>query len=302
MVKSWCLYILMLVASVVFFLFYQMWLSWYCMLILLLIPPISLISAIINSFRTRIEVKVPKNVQIGKEAEIVVRAESRSVFGFFVCRLSLVSQEIMSDIKQNYKKIEFAHGGEKHFPINTEHCGTYVFTSSNYKVYDLFKLFFVSKKYQLKEEVVVRPIPIIPEIIPESNGFKARMLKKSRAPYSEIYDVRDYMVGDPVKNIHWKLSAKRDHILVKEPQEPCFGHARVYLELKNDRAQMDQKLGELLFTSNYFLSHDIDHKIRVLPPKKREVAFNIESQRDLDTAILKILHMQIPKEDADEKK
>ena len=86
MVKSWCLYILMLVASVVFFLFYQMWLSWYCMLILLLIPPISLISAIINSFHTRIEVKVPKNVQIGKEAEIVVRQKA----GAFSVSLSAV--------------------------------------------------------------------------------------------------------------------------------------------------------------------------------------------------------------------
>jgi hypothetical protein len=113
--------------------------------------------------------------------------------------------------------------------------------------------------------------------------------------------VRDYVVGDPIKNIHWKLSAKRDKILVKEPQEHCYGHARIYLELKNDREQMDRKLGELLFTSNYFLEHDIDHKIRVLPPMKREVAFDIESQRDLDTAIIKILHMKIPKETEDAK-
>ena len=38
----------------------------------------------------------------------------------------------------------------------------------------------------------------------DMNGFKARTLRKSDSPYSEIYDVRDYILGDPIKNIHWK--------------------------------------------------------------------------------------------------
>ena len=54
----------------------------------------------------------------------------------------------------------------------------------------------------------------------------------------------------------------------------------------------------MLFTSTFFLNHDISHKIRILPPKKREVAFDIQSQRDLDKAIIRILHMKIPKEKA----
>ena len=123
------------------------------------------------------------------------------------------------------------------------------------------------------------------------------MLRKSSSTYSEIYDVRDYVEGDPVKNIHWKLSAKKDRTLIKEPQEECYGHARVYLSLLDDRKEIDQKLGELVFTSSYFLEKDIMHRVRVLPPKRREVSFDIQSQRDLDTAIIRILHMRLPKED-----
>ncbi|MBO4494412.1 MAG: DUF58 domain-containing protein [Clostridiales bacterium] len=302
MFKNWCIYIILFIASVVFFLYYQMWLSWYCLLIILLILPVSLISAIVNGIFTTAVFKAPKNVRMNEEAEITVCTENRSLFSFSICRLCLVSRDLMTDVTKKYKKVEFESRGEMSFPINTEHCGTYEFTATRLRVYDLFRLFYFPKRIKLKEEVVIRPVPVVPDVMPESNGFKAKVLKKSNASYSEIYDVRDYVVGDPIKNIHWKLSAKRDHVLVKEPQEACYGHARVYVELKNDREQMDKRLGELLFTSTYFLNHDIEHKIRILPPMKREIAFNIESQRDLDTAMLKILHMRIPKETGNGKK
>ena len=114
--------------------------------------------------------------------------------------------------------------------------------------------------------------------------------------------MREYLHGDLIKNIPWKASAKRDDLLVKEPQEECYGHARVFLELEKDRDEFDRKMGELLFTSDYFLKKDIPHKIRVLPPRKREISFEIQSQRDLEKAVLRILNMKIPKEAVDESK
>ena len=72
------------------------------------------------------------------------------------------------------------------------------------------------------------------------------------------------MKGDPIKSIHWKASAKKDKMLVKEAQEECFGHSRVFMQLQEDRDLLDRKLGEMLFTSTYFLNHDISHKIRIL--------------------------------------
>ncbi len=301
MVKNWCIYIVLLIGIVTFFLFYQMWLAWYCLVVVLLIPPIALISCILNSMFTTLKLDVPKNIKMGDNTGLLLIAETPSIFSFSICRVTVTSTEVMTERVSKKRKVEIDSRGKKEIPIDTTHCGAFVYNIKKVRMYDLFKLFFIPKRITFSQEVLVRPLPVIPEVLPDSNGFKARMLKKSSQSYSEIYDVRDYVVGDPIKNIHWKLSAKRDKILVKEPQEHCYGHARIYLELKNDREQMDRKLGELLFTSNYFLEHDIDHKIRVLPPMKREVAFDIESQRDLDTAIIKILHMKIPKETEDAK-
>lgn len=37
---------------------------------------------------------------------------------------------------------------------------------------------------------------------------------------SEMFDIRDYVPGDDVRTIHWKLSGKTDSLIVRQPSEP----------------------------------------------------------------------------------
>ena len=113
----------------------------------------------------------------------------------------------------------------------------------------------------------------------------------------EIYDIRDYVPGDPIKKIHWKLSAKKGTLMIKEAQEQTYGHSRLFMPLTRNRGKLDRYLGEVLFTSRYFLEHDVEHKIRVIPPMKKDIAFDIAANEDLDRAIVSILHMPIPEEE-----
>ena len=92
------------------------------------------------------------------------------------------------------------------------------------------------------------------------------------------------------------MSAKKDALLVKEPLEEYGGHSRVILKLSDDRDTLDLHLGQVLFTSRFYLDHETAHIIRVIPPDSKEVAFNVESETDLQRALNLILHMRIPEE------
>ena len=301
MFKNWCIYILTLTGVFLFFLFYQMWFAWYCLVLLLLIPPLALLMCLLSGRKRHPVLTPPRNVKIGEPAyiELSLREGITTMFSFL--RIDYSITEKMTEKKLLRKMIN--HGSTPvQIPLDTAHCGAFRVEITRIRVYDLFGLFWVRQKPHTACEVIVHPIPLIPDVIPDLNGFKAKTLKKTTSPYSEIYDVREYLHGDLIKNIHWKASAKRDDLLVKEPQEECYGHARVFLELEKDRDEFDRKMGELLFTSDYFLKKDIPHKIRVLPPRKREISFEIQSQRDLEKAVLRILNMKIPKETVDESK
>ena len=294
MIKNWAIYILVFIAAFIFFLFYKMWIAWYLIIFLLFCPVFSLILCIFSSFFFKYEIKVPSNVKLGEENVITIKTKSKWVL-FSRYKINLKITDIMTGTS---RLMTFTgHSSYKDsFPVDTSHCGTYSYEITGIRLYDLLGLFHFTKRTKKVVEAIVKPVPTIPPTMPKLNGYKAKHLKKSNSTYSEIYDVRDYVIGDPIKSVHWKASAKRDTILVKEPQEECCGHARVLIKLCADRDELDQKLGELYFTSNYFINHDIMHKIRIIPPKKREVSYDIQSQRDLDKAMISILRTRIPKE------
>ena len=187
--------------------------------------------------------------------------------------------------------------GTSKIPVDTSHCGSFTYKMPKIDVYDLFGFFHFSKTIDKDSEIVVKPVPAMPERMPDMFGFKAKSLRKAKQPNTEIYDIRDYQMGDPVKSIHWKMSAKKDKLLVKEPLEEFGGHSRVILKLTSDRDVLDLHLGQILFTSRFFIEHETPHKIRVIPPDRSEIAFDVESESDLQRAIYMILRMRIPDEE-----
>ncbi len=299
MLRSWVIYILSLLGAVAFFLFYKMWLSWFILLIVISILPVAILISVTCSMFFKMEADAFRKVLKGEETEISFTSFGLDAFPY---ALSLVKIKLVETMTGEVSMIRFLSQGNTtdSVIIKTDHCGTYRFTSAKVRIYDLFGLIFIPRTLEVAGEVVVLPTPCIPQAMPDLSGFKAKGLQKSNVPNAEIYDIREYIAGDPVKRIHWKLSAKKDMLMIKESQEETFGHSRLYLPLSRDRDKLDHYLGEVLFTSKYLLKHDIEHRIRVLPSGRREIAFDVASETDLDKAIIDILHMPIPEDLEDE--
>ena len=300
MLKTWTLYSIALVSTFIFFLFYKMWVSWYCLIALLALPVLALIAAIIASQTVRFRIDNPTVTIKGKPAYIKLTVGGiASAFSFY--KIRLISTDKMTGA-QDKKVIVICDNGVTKIPLETKHCGAYSYKLSKLKIYDLLGFFHCDLNVNKDIEFLVKPSPEMPGYMPDMFGFKAKNLRKSSKPNSEIYDIRDYQAGDPVKSIHWKMSAKKDKYLVKEPLEEYGGYSRVILQMTDDRDELDLHLGQILFTSKFFIDHEVPHIIRVIPPDSREVAFNVESNIDLERALHTILNMRIPEEASENKK
>lgn len=300
MLKTWFLYSISLIAAFIFFLFYKMWLSWYILIALLTIPVFALIVTIAASLTVKFSVVNPAVTVKGKPAFIKLSIEGiASAFSFY--KVKMITTDHMAGTQEK-KVIVICDNGVTKIPLETNHCGAYSYKLSKLKVYDLLGFFHFDQNINKDIELLVKPSPEMPGYMPDMYGFKAKNLRKSSKPNSEIYDIRDYQLGDPVKTIHWKMSAKKDKYLVKEPLEEYGGYSRVILKMTDDRDELDLHLGQILFTSKFFIDHEVAHIIRVIPPDSREVAFSIESNIDLERALHTILHMRIPEEASEDKR
>ena len=271
-----------------------MWVSWYILIFLLILPIPAFILCVIASVTLNFKAETPGSTIIGNPANILFTVEGfASCFSF--CKLNTTITDRMAGTSKTVA-LTVTDSGTSKIALDTSHCGSYTYKISKVRVYDLLGFFHFNIKLEREVEFLVKPVPEMPGYMPDIFGFKAKNLRKSKKAYSEIYDIRDYQPGDPVKSIHWKMSAKKDKILVKEPLEEYGGYSRVILKMTDDRDKMDLHLGQILFTSRFFIEHETAHVIRVIPPDSREVAFNVESEVDLEKAIISILRMRIPEE------
>lgn len=94
-------------------------------------------------------------------------------------------------------------------------------------------------------------VTIMPEIfdMQVSYASDATMLEGDRSADSrrgndpgEVRSIREYVPGDPVRNIHWKLTEKADKLLVKELGNPITDQFLVILDTAHEVSQMPAAL------------------------------------------------------------
>lgn len=109
--------------------------------------------------------------------------------------------------------------------FSSEHCGYLKAEVTRLYLMDWIGFLPVFCKCHAEGKVSVLPDTFWPEVSLTLSSV-AQEDADSWSPYqkgndlSEIFALRDYVSGDSLKQIHWKLSSKRQKLIVKEPSLP----------------------------------------------------------------------------------
>lgn len=97
--------------------------------------------------------------------------------------------------------------------------GTYEIGVTSFYVYDFFRIFRVRSQINTFSTIYVLPRKLT---LDTGDAFSVSdsALRTVKAPYVydklEVSDIRDYMPGDSLKSIHWKLSSKSEEFIVND--------------------------------------------------------------------------------------
>jgi len=109
---------------------------------------------------------------------------------------------------------------------------------------------------------LILPTPVRP---PNSIPLPAapRLLPKPGGGFSEEHDLRPYRLGDPFNTMHWKISAKLDSLIVREPLAPPPHNRLISLTVWSEPNERDLILGRLRWSSAYLLERGFPHYVRL---------------------------------------
>ena len=102
--------------------------------------------------------------------------------------------------------------------IAFKYRGLYKIGIDSLLVYDFFKLFSFKVKIKKSYEITVLPRKLRVNLTSgqtNSEDDNTAAFNKSGLDHSEINDLREYIPGDSLKSIHWKLSTKLDDLVVR---------------------------------------------------------------------------------------
>lgn len=113
------------------------------------------------------------------------------------------------------------HGEESLIlPLQISNLGHFHICAYRLAVRDIMGLMQVRIPLVLREEICVIPSrqPVPPE---QAEGYMAGLSETEESTergsdFAEVSEIREYVPGDRIRDIHWKLSAKKDILMVKE--------------------------------------------------------------------------------------
>lgn len=274
MLKRWILYLATVSGCIVFYLAHRQWFAWFALICVLCLPIVALLTSLPAMIKLKFTSGYPVSVPVGTEQS--VHFDAKCFLPVPPCRYKLrVNHKLGS-------KILMLKEGDR-FP--TEHCGKMLCKLESARVYDYLGLFWLRIRKRTVTNLTVRPRPVPITHVPDLERLMAVSWRpKPGGGFSENHEMRQYVPGDKMNQVHWKLTAKTGDVIVREPMEPEKNRVLVEMELSGAPDQVDIKFGQLLWLSDHLLSKGMAHELRVLTGDGIQ-CIQVQTPEDLEEAL-----------------
>ena len=221
----------------------------------------------------------------GESAGWTLSCSSRSPFPLTRFRARVVLEDPFS-AQRLIRQVDIREGaGTWEQDIPAEHCGAWTCTVYRPRLCDFLGLFSLPLSVPKPDTRYVLPAPMeagpVPQLIGEG-GHSVQWKVRPGGGNTEDYDLREYRPGDPMRLVHWKLSSKREELVVKEMLEPCRPTLLLTFDHFGTPEDLDAVLDRLLAISRLLLEQNTPHVIQWAHP----VSGAVESCPVTDAAAL----------------
>jgi len=167
--------------------------------------------------------------------------------------------------------------------------GTYEFQNLSLEIRDFFNIFTVRKNLRNESVRVYPKSRVLPETLFEL-GVGSEGIKQSRSNLEDphmIREMRRYNVGDSLKRINWKVSAKYGELYVRRGEQNkgidyllVIDMCEEIYRLDQDGAKEEALVAEALAVSALLLKEGKEHKVVINGLERKEFDLRRMSQHE----------------------
>ncbi len=227
--------------------FFRSYLFFLALIVIVFCPLVSFLLLWHCRDALRAQARLPANrVGKGTEFPVSIHVQNPGRFAAFTADVTYSLSNLFTGFTERKKQrlwVAPAGGSEITQLMSSRYAGRVEVGIESFEVYDLFHMFCLRGCDRMGAHVIVWPcfaegeedeIQSCVEDFPGENETKKR-----GTDYNPDYEIREYIPGDELKSIHWKLTAKQDKMMVRERLATGREKMNVLLPLGTDREQND---------------------------------------------------------------
>lgn len=185
---------------------------------------------------------------------------------------------------------------DRSWTLETDHCGMVDCQIDRLWLCDCLGLFALPARPPKPLSLMIAPHPERPGPIelPEGVGTPVPS-PRGKTVLGETYDLRPYREGDSLRMIHWKMTAKRDELVTREPPEDTRPLPVLTFNHFGSFAEMDRILDRLEGWSMALLEQERVHEVRWAHPVSGVIrTCRVGGERDWENCLAAVLSDPAP--------
>ena len=216
--------------------------NWFLLLlsVAMVLMPVCLILFMKQDIKnTEIAISIKGGWRVDQKS--ILKVELKTRHGFVAAGLMDLTLQL-ENLKFKEKKLF-----EIHFPISSSNrvfeieyipklCGIVELSCTKAMAYDILGLVDLSIKKPETKSITVYPKKVAIQLEKRNDAGSIRdgdqyEKNKKGMDMSDIYDMREYIPGDNIRRVHWKLSSKLDNMVIREGSDTSYYDTILLLDI-----------------------------------------------------------------------
>ena len=293
-------YAALLLGAVLFQIFFRFYLSTFTLVLVVLLPGLSVLLSLPGLLNCALLLSSGGDVPRGGEGVFTLRAAGRGPFPLPPVKVLLSwTNQLTGQGGQFVRTLRPGEeGAETALTVPLPHCGRVVCRVERAAACDLLGLFPLPVPGRPAAALLSLPRPAetaAPEELDAPRAGGAALKPRPGGGPGEDYDLRDYRPGDPLRAIHWKLSSKKDELVVRETLEPRQAAIILTYDHFGPAAALDEVFDRLCALSRLLLERGRPHRIQWAAPASGAVEdAPVDSERTLTAFLERAFSLPAP--------
>ena len=222
---------------------------------------VAFFSMVFRCVKIRGYIEVPVGIaERGRESLVKLIITNHCFLPVNRMRAMITVNDVMRGRKKRYlMTLPAVPKGESEYIRSVSFSGTgnYEITLRKLRIYDITGILFMN--IPVKKQGAV-------QVMPELHDVPVRLTQATKNFYgeadvydenqpghdkSELFQVREYRAGDRLQNVHWKLTAKQDELIVKEYSLPKACPVILFLSYRPGKKKQQLRYLELVSSLSF---------------------------------------------------